>query len=56
MTASSLACVFGLNLIWPLKGPPSLNALVPVNLFTELLIDFYTNIFNSRTVPGEILP
>uniref|UniRef100_A0A8D2PR69 Rho GTPase-activating protein 8 n=1 Tax=Zosterops lateralis melanops TaxID=1220523 RepID=A0A8D2PR69_ZOSLA len=56
MTASSLACVFGLNLIWPQKGTTSLNALVPVNLFTELLIDFYTNIFNSRTVPGEILP
>ncbi|NWV22028.1 RHG08 protein, partial [Origma solitaria] len=53
MTASSLACVFGLNLIWPSKGTASLSALVPVNLFTELLIDFYTNIFNSRTVPGE---
>ncbi|NXB78524.1 RHG08 protein, partial [Donacobius atricapilla] len=53
MTASSLACVFGLNLIWPLKGTTSLSALVPVNLFTELLIDFYTNIFNSRRVPGE---
>ncbi|NWV59526.1 RHG08 protein, partial [Malurus elegans] len=53
MTASSLACVFGVNLIWPSKGTTSLNALVPVNLFTELLIDFYTNIFNSRTVPGE---
>ncbi|KAF1657554.1 Rho GTPase-activating protein 8, partial [Aptenodytes patagonicus] len=53
MTASSLACVFGLNLIWPSKGTVSLSALVPLNLFTELLIDFYTNIFNSRTVPGE---
>ncbi|NWW98878.1 RHG08 protein, partial [Caloenas nicobarica] len=53
MTASSLACVFGLNLIWPSKGTASLSALVPLNLFTELLIDFYTNIFNSRTVPGE---
>ncbi|XP_071589383.1 rho GTPase-activating protein 8 isoform X2 [Heliangelus exortis] len=56
MTASSLACVFGLNLIWPSKGTASLSALVPLNLFTELLIDFYMNIFNSRTVPGEILP
>uniref|UniRef100_A0A8C3P2I8 Rho GTPase-activating protein 8 n=1 Tax=Cyanoderma ruficeps TaxID=181631 RepID=A0A8C3P2I8_9PASS len=53
MTASSLACVFGLNLIWPQKGTTSLSALVPVNLFTELLIDFYTNIFNSRTVPDD---
>ncbi|XP_032044867.1 rho GTPase-activating protein 8 isoform X4 [Aythya fuligula] len=56
MTASSLACVFGLNLIWPSKGTVSLSALVPLNLFTELLIDFYVNIFNSRTVPGEVLP
>ncbi|XP_075299035.1 rho GTPase-activating protein 8 isoform X3 [Opisthocomus hoazin] len=56
MTASSLACVFGLNLIWPSEGAASLSALVPLNLFTELLIDFYTNIFNCRTVPGEILP
>ncbi|XP_025942019.1 rho GTPase-activating protein 8 isoform X4 [Apteryx mantelli] len=56
MTGSNLACVFGLNLIWPSKGTASLSALVPLNLFTELLIDFYSNIFNSRTVPGEILP
>ncbi|XP_035171244.1 rho GTPase-activating protein 8 [Oxyura jamaicensis] len=56
MTESSLACVFGLHLIWPSKGTASLSALVPLNLFTELLIDFYMNIFNSRTVPGEILP
>ncbi|XP_071405905.1 rho GTPase-activating protein 8 isoform X3 [Pithys albifrons albifrons] len=56
MTASSLACVFGLNLVWPSKGTASLSALVPLNLFTELLIDFYTNIFTARTVPGEVLP
>ncbi|KFV83331.1 Rho GTPase-activating protein 8, partial [Struthio camelus australis] len=56
MTGSNLACVFGLNLIWPSKGTASLSALVPLNLFTELLIDFYSNVFNSRTVPGEILP
>ncbi|XP_063998916.1 rho GTPase-activating protein 8 isoform X1 [Pogoniulus pusillus] len=56
MTASSLACVFGLNLVWPSKGTASLSALVPLNLFTELLIDFYTNIFHSRTMPGEVLP
>nr|XP_032660663.1 rho GTPase-activating protein 8 isoform X2 [Chelonoidis abingdonii] len=56
MTGSNLACVFGLNLIWPPKGASSLSALNPLNLFTELLIDFYPNIFSSRTVPGEILP
>ncbi|NXG28820.1 RHG08 protein, partial [Dromaius novaehollandiae] len=53
MTGSNLACVFGLNLIWPSQGTASWSALVPLNLFTELLIDFYLNIFNSRTVPGE---
>ncbi|XP_050780869.1 rho GTPase-activating protein 8 isoform X3 [Gopherus flavomarginatus] len=56
MTGSNLACVFGLNLIWPPKGASSLSALNPLNLFTELLIDFYSKIFSSRTVPGEILP
>ncbi|XP_064372952.1 rho GTPase-activating protein 8 isoform X3 [Dromaius novaehollandiae] len=56
MTGSNLACVFGLNLIWPSQGTASWSALVPLNLFTELLIDFYLNIFNSRTVPGEVLP
>ncbi|XP_029455945.1 rho GTPase-activating protein 8 isoform X7 [Rhinatrema bivittatum] len=56
MTASNLACVFGLNLIRPLQGISSLSALVPVNMFTELLIEFYHQIFNSRTVAGESLP
>ncbi|KAG6925303.1 Rho GTPase activating protein 8, partial [Chelydra serpentina] len=56
MTGSNLACVFGLNLIWPPKGASSLSALNPLNLFTELLIDFCSKIFSSRTVPGEILP
>ncbi|KAG9491261.1 hypothetical protein GDO78_006566 [Eleutherodactylus coqui] len=56
MTASNLACVFGVNLVWPQEGAPSINALVPVNLFTELMIEFYPKIFNSRTIPGETLP
>ncbi|XP_040295079.1 rho GTPase-activating protein 8 isoform X2 [Bufo bufo] len=56
MTASNLACVFGVNLVWPQEGAPSINALVPVNMFTELMIEFYPKIFNSRTVPGETLP
>ncbi|XP_074128248.1 rho GTPase-activating protein 8 isoform X1 [Sminthopsis crassicaudata] len=47
MTASNLACIFGLNLIWPSNGASSLNALVPLNMFTELMIDFYENIFSS---------
>lgn len=56
MTASNLACVFGVNLVWPREGAPSINALVPVNMFTELMIEYYPQIFNSRTVPGETLP
>ncbi|XP_037770585.1 rho GTPase-activating protein 8 isoform X1 [Chelonia mydas] len=56
MTGSNLACVFGLNLIWPPEGASSLSALNPLNLFTELLIDFYSKIFSSRTVPGDVLP
>ncbi|KAJ7329458.1 hypothetical protein JRQ81_015632 [Phrynocephalus forsythii] len=47
MTASNLACVFGLNLIWSAKGVPSFNTLVPINLFVGLLIDFYPVIFSS---------
>uniref|UniRef100_A0A8D0HPD7 Rho GTPase activating protein 8 n=1 Tax=Sphenodon punctatus TaxID=8508 RepID=A0A8D0HPD7_SPHPU len=56
MTGSNLACVFGLNLIWSPQGAASLSALVPINLITELLIDFYSKIFSSRTVSGEALP
>nr|XP_020659647.1 rho GTPase-activating protein 8 isoform X3 [Pogona vitticeps] len=51
MTASNLACVFGLNLIWSAKGAPSFNTLVPINLFVGLLIDFYPVVFGSRVVP-----
>ncbi|XP_062990407.1 rho GTPase-activating protein 8 isoform X2 [Elgaria multicarinata webbii] len=56
MTGSNLACVFGLNLTWSSKGAPSFSTLVPINLFVELLIDFYPTIFSSRIVPGEQLP
>ncbi|KAM4749446.1 rho GTPase-activating protein 8 [Rhinophrynus dorsalis] len=56
MTPSNLACVFGLNLIWPPEGATSISALVPVNMFTELLIEYFPEIFNSRTIPGEALP
>ncbi|XP_063302795.1 rho GTPase-activating protein 8 isoform X1 [Pelobates fuscus] len=56
MSASNLACVFGLNLAWPQEGPPSIDALLPLNVFTELMIEFYPQIFDSRTVPGECLP
>ncbi|KAM8974511.1 rho GTPase-activating protein 8 [Pelodytes ibericus] len=56
MSAANLACVFGLNLVWPQEGIPSIDALIPLNMFTELLIEFYPKIFTSRTVPGESLP
>ncbi|XP_032078036.1 rho GTPase-activating protein 8 [Thamnophis elegans] len=56
MTGSNLACVFGLNLIWPPNSAPSFSTLVPINLFVESLIDFYPIIFSSRKVPGERLP
>ncbi|XP_069084374.1 rho GTPase-activating protein 8 isoform X2 [Pleurodeles waltl] len=56
MTSFNLGCVFGLNLIWPAEGILWLGALVPVNMFAELLIEFYENIFSSRSVAGETLP
>ncbi|XP_010632647.1 rho GTPase-activating protein 8 [Fukomys damarensis] len=56
MNSSNLACVFGLNLIWPSQGASSLNALVPLNLFTELLIEYYEKIFSSLEAPGEHSP
>ncbi|KAB0350777.1 hypothetical protein FD754_015634 [Muntiacus muntjak] len=46
MNSSNLACVFGLNLIWPSQGASSLGALVPLNLFTELLIEYYEKVFS----------
>nr|XP_045007461.1 rho GTPase-activating protein 8 isoform X3 [Jaculus jaculus] len=48
MNSSNLACVFGLNLIWPSQGVASPSALVPLNLFTELLIEYYEKVFSAR--------
>lgn len=53
MNSSSLACVFGLNLIWPSQGASSLNALVPLNLFTELLIEYYQTVFPAHAAPAD---
>ncbi|XP_013366994.1 PREDICTED: rho GTPase-activating protein 8 isoform X1 [Chinchilla lanigera] len=53
MNSSNLACVFGLNLIWPSQGTSSLSALLPLNLFTELLIEYYETIFSAHEAPGE---
>lgn len=54
MNSSNLACVFGLNLIWPSQGASSLSALVPLNLFTELLIEYYGKVFSSRQAQREL--
>nr|XP_025873223.1 rho GTPase-activating protein 8 [Vulpes vulpes] len=53
MNSSNLACVFGLNLIWPSQGASSLSALVPLNLFTELLIEYYGKVFSTPEARGE---
>uniref|UniRef100_A0A8C8DGU5 Rho GTPase activating protein 8 n=1 Tax=Oryzias sinensis TaxID=183150 RepID=A0A8C8DGU5_9TELE len=41
MSASNLACVFGVNLVWPRHGSISLSALTPINIFTEILIEHF---------------
>ncbi|XP_072408457.1 rho GTPase-activating protein 8-like isoform X2 [Chiloscyllium punctatum] len=56
MNPSNLACVFGVNLIWPTNGPATLHALTPINMFTELLIEYYNQVFTSRILPNEVLP
>ncbi|XP_006888192.1 PREDICTED: rho GTPase-activating protein 8 [Elephantulus edwardii] len=56
MSSSNLACVFGLNLIWPSQGVSSLGALVPLNLFTELLIEYYEMVFSAHEAPVEHTP
>lgn len=53
MNSSNLACVFGLNLIWPSQGAASLGALVPLNLFTELLIEYHGKVFSAQDARGE---
>uniref|UniRef100_A0A671F1S5 Rho GTPase activating protein 8 n=1 Tax=Rhinolophus ferrumequinum TaxID=59479 RepID=A0A671F1S5_RHIFE len=54
MNSSNLACVFGLNLIWPSRGASSLSALVPLNLFTELLIEYHGKVFSAPDARGEL--
>lgn len=54
MNSSNLACVFGLNLIWPSQGASSLSALVPLNLFTELLIEYHGKVFSAPDARGEL--
>ncbi|KAM6962152.1 LOW QUALITY PROTEIN: rho GTPase-activating protein 8-like [Tautogolabrus adspersus] len=56
MSPSNLACVFGVNLLWPRHGSFSLNALTPVNIFTEILIEHYHAVFGSRCPPAQVTP
>ncbi|KAJ8366000.1 hypothetical protein SKAU_G00148310 [Synaphobranchus kaupii] len=56
MCPSNLACVFAVNLIWPPHGSVSLRALTPLNIFTAILIEHYSTVFGSRTLPAEVLP
>lgn len=47
MSPSSLAYVFGVNLVRPRHGSISLSALTPINVFTEVLIEHFSAIFGS---------
>lgn len=52
MSASNLACVFGVNLLWPRHRSISLSELTPINVFTEILIEHFHAVFES---PGPSL-
>ncbi|XP_034529297.1 rho GTPase-activating protein 8-like isoform X4 [Notolabrus celidotus] len=54
MSASNLACVFGVNLVWPRHGSLSLSALTPINIFAEILIEHYQTVFGSRCLPAQV--
>ncbi|CAL8405305.1 unnamed protein product [Arctogadus glacialis] len=50
MSPSNLACVWGVNLLWPPKGSVSLSALAPINVFTEILIEHCDAVFREPVV------
>uniref|UniRef100_A0A3Q0RMZ0 Rho GTPase activating protein 8 n=1 Tax=Amphilophus citrinellus TaxID=61819 RepID=A0A3Q0RMZ0_AMPCI len=56
MSPSNLACVFGVNLVWPRHGSISLSALTPINIFTEILIEHFHTVFGSRRPPAQVMP
>ncbi|CAG5039381.1 unnamed protein product [Parnassius apollo] len=45
MTSSNLAVVFGPNLSWPPNGQMSLQAIAPINAFTDFLLENQESIF-----------
>lgn len=56
MSPSNLACVFGVNLVWPRHGSISLSALMPINVFTEILIEHFHTVFGSRGPAAQVTP
>ncbi|XP_075967371.1 rho GTPase-activating protein 8-like [Anarhichas minor] len=56
MSSSNLACVFGVNLVWPLHGSISLTDLTPINIFTEILVEHFPTVFGSRCPPAQVEP
>ncbi|CAN9508327.1 unnamed protein product [Ophioblennius macclurei] len=54
MSASNLACVFGVNLLWPRHGTICLNALTPINIFTEILIEHFHAVFEPDGPPAQM--
>ncbi|XP_041987241.1 rho GTPase-activating protein 1-like [Aricia agestis] len=45
MTSSNLAVVFGPNLSWPPNGMMSLQAIAPINAFTDYILEHQESIF-----------
>ncbi|XP_067902049.1 rho GTPase-activating protein 1 [Heterodontus francisci] len=48
MTASNLALVFGPALLWAKDAAISLNAINPINSFTQVLFENYPEIFSTK--------
>ncbi|XP_041053901.1 rho GTPase-activating protein 1 [Carcharodon carcharias] len=48
MTTSNLALVFGPALLWAKDAAISLSAINPINHFTQLLFENYTEIFSAK--------
>ncbi|KAL6116547.1 arhgap8 [Pungitius sinensis] len=56
MSSSNLACVFGVNLLWPRCAPLSLPTLTPINICTEILVEHFPAVFGSRNPPAQVDP
>ncbi|KAM8907899.1 rho GTPase-activating protein 8-like isoform 2-T2 [Spinachia spinachia] len=57
MSSSNLACVFGVNLLWPRHAPLALPALPAINICTEILVEHFPIVFGSRHPPeARVVP